>query len=252
MQLTIGFEAAHDEGSFKVPDAAIAPPPTDPAAMRRAAFIESHRSSFVRYRGHRKIIGVQCKDGRILDLPPKSQKNGRLLRPVEEVLGDIHRAAVEAEVTSAFRWPNRQPRLPPDHVLNEYPDLARAVALGIEPKSLAAIDSQPTSYREIGAEFPRTLTDLKRQLQSGVAITRYSDIDPGPVHLVVRRVQTNAFVAGPVVLTAKYADGLWHHYQPAKCYVFGRAGFDARLKNDRTVSYRYGHLPLDQPCPPVG
>lgn len=220
--------------------------------MDRAAFIQAHRASFVKYRGHRNIIGIRCEDGRVLDLPPRSQRNGRLLRPVDDVLGDIHRVVVEAAVASATRRSSPRHGWPPEHVLIDYPDLARAVALGIEPRSLAALEAQPTRYREIGGETPRTLTALKRQLQPGVTLTRFSEIAGGPVHMVVRRVQTNAFVVGPVVPTQRHADGLWHHYEPASSYVFGPTGFDARLKDGRTVSYRYGHLPLDQPCPAVG
>lgn len=225
-----------------------------PEHMTRATFIARHRGSFVRYRGERTILGVQSLDGsRVLPLPAKSQKNGRLVRPVDDVLGDVHRALVEAQVALATgrSRAGAHPPAPPEDVLADYPDLARAVALGIPPAALANLDAQPTSYRQLdtGATAPRTLTDFKRQIETGVALTRFSETDPQPLHLVVRRVQGNAFVSGPVgadlFLTQRYADGLWHHYEPASHYTFGPHGFDAALKNGRTVSYRYGHLPLD-------
>ena len=229
-----------------------------PEHMTRATFIARHRGSFVRYRGERTILGVQSLDGsRVLPLPAKSQKNGRLVRPVDDVLGDVHRALVEAQVALATGRSRAggHPPAPPEDVLADYPDLARAVALGIPPAALANLDAQPASYRQLdtGASAPRTLTDLKRQLERGIALTRFSETDPRPLHLVVRRVQGNAFVSGPVgtdpSLAQRYADGLWHHYEPASRYTFGPRGFDTVLKNGRTVSYRYGHLPLEQPCP---
>jgi hypothetical protein len=149
-----------------------------------------------------------------------------------------------------------RPAVPPDDVLADHPDLARSVALGIAPAALAKLDAQPTSYRQLGTETPapRTLTELKRTLEAGVALTRFSETDPWPLHLVVRRVQANAFVVSEPVgadqsLAQRYAEGLWHHYEPASRYTFGPRGFDTALKNGRTVSYRYGHLPLEQPCP---
>lgn len=239
------------------PQHAPAADPTQPECMTRAAFIARHRGAFVRYRGHRTILGVQTVDGaRVLPLPDNSQKNGRLLRPIEDVLGDVHRAVVAAQVARSLERPGAlRPAVPPDDVLADYPDLARSVALGIAPAALAKLDAQPTSYRQLGTETPapRTLTELKRTLEAGVALTRFSETDPWPLHLVVRRVQGNAFVSGPVgadqSLAQRYADGLWHHYEPASRYTFGPRGFDTALKNGRTVSYRYGHLPLEQPCP---
>ena len=226
--------------------------------MTRTTFIARHRGSFVRYRGKRTILGVQSLDGsRILPLPANSQKNGRLVRPIDDVLGDVHRELVEGQVALAIGRPRAgaHPPAPPEAVLADYPDLARSVALGIPQAALAKLDAQPTSYRQLGtgAPAPRTLTDLKRQMEAGVALTRFSETDPRPLHLVVRRVQGNAFVSGPVgadlFLIQRYADGLWHNYEPASRYTFGPHGFDATLKDGRTVSYRYGHLPLDQPCP---
>jgi hypothetical protein len=263
-QLTL-FNTIRSEAAAR-PAAATAEPhqPTvadsaqPPEHMTRATFIARHRGSFVRYRGKRTNLGVQSLDGsRILPLPANSQKNGRLMRPVDDVLGDVHRELVEGQVASAIGRPRAgaHPSAPPEAVLADYPDLARSVALGIPLAALAKLDAQPTSYRHLptGAPAPRTLTDLKRQIETGVALTRFSETDPRPLHLVVRRVQGNAFVSGPVgadlFLTQRYADGLWHNYEPASRYTFGCRGFDAALKDGRTVSYRYGHLPLDQPCP---
>lgn len=228
-------------------------PPARAEAMRRDAFIAAHRQSFVRYTSGRNIIGVQCADGRILPLPSGSQSRGRLLRQVDDVLAEIHRIAVEEEITKVLRW--RHPRregFPGPEVLLDYPDLDRAVQLGIEPSGVAAIDAQPSVYLPIcpaSERPPRTLSELKRQIQAGVALTRYSETDPGPLHLVVRRVQTNAFVAGPVTYIRQYADGLWHNYEPAERYSFGVNGFDARLTNGLTARYRYGHVPEGQACP---
>jgi hypothetical protein len=263
-QLTL-FDATRSAAAAR-PAAATAephyPPVTDsaqrPEQMTRATFIARHHGSFVRYRGKRTILGVQCLDGsRILPLPANSQKNGRLMRPVDDVLGDIHRELIEAQVTLAIGRPRigAHPPAPPEAVLADYPDLARSVSLGVPPAALAKLDAQPTSYRQLdtGAPAPRTLAELKRQLVTGAALTRFSETDPRPLHLVVRRVQGNAFVSGPVgadlSLTQRYADGLWHHYEPASRYTFGPRGFDTALQNGRTVSYRYGHLPVDQPCP---
>ena len=222
-------------------------------AMSRAAFIAAHRSSFVKYTKGRNIIGVQCADGRILPLPPGSQANGRLLRPLDDVLAEIHRTAVEEEVTRVLRWRHtRREGFPGPEVLLDYPELERAVQLGSEPRGVAAIDAQPSVYLPIcpaSERLPRTLSELKRQIQAGVALTRYSETDSGPLHLVVRRVQTNAFVAGPVTYIRQYADGLWHNYEPAGRYSFGVNGFDARLTNGLTVRYHYGHVPEEQACP---
>jgi hypothetical protein len=251
-QLTI-FDAG--SASVEEPPAPtpIAVQEADPARMTRAAFIAKHQRSFVRYQGHRNLIGVQTLDGgRILPLPPGSQKNGRLLRSVEDVLGDIHSAAVREQIAAA-KW-SRTEVVPPDHVLADYPDLARCHSLGITPEALAKLEAQPTSYRTIGADAsaPRTLSELKRRLVAGAALTRFSEMDSWPLRLVVRRTQTNAFVAGPIDLesrTVKYADGFWHRYERAPNYSIGRNGFDVMLSNGRAVSYRYGHLPLDTPCP---
>jgi hypothetical protein len=93
---------------------------------------------------------------------------------------------------------------------------------------------------------------LKRQFAAGVALTRFSEMDSWPLRLVVRSTQSNGFVAGPIDLeshTVKYADGFWHRYERAPNYAIGRNGFDVMLSNGRAVSYRYGHLPLDTPCP---
>jgi hypothetical protein len=234
-----------------------------PEGMTRATFIETHRGSFIRYRGHRTIIGVQTLDGsRVLPLPANSQKNGRLLRPIETVLGEVHRAVVEAQVAVAVGRSRPGAAVcataPADDVLADYPDLARSVALGIAPAALAQLAAQPTSYRQLDtkAQAPRTLAELKRKLETGIALTRFTETDPWPLHLVVRRIQGNAFVSGPVTpdptLAQRYADGLWHHYEPARSYTFGASGFDVVLTNGRAVRYRYGHISLDRPCPALG
>jgi hypothetical protein len=231
-------------------------PPAKAEAMRRDAFIAAHRQSFVRYTSGRNIIGIECADGRVLTIPSGCQERGRLLRPVDDILGDIHHTAVEEEITRVLRRSTPPPAGFPRHdVLTDYPDLQRSVQLGLTPSALAAMDAQPSSYLHICSTSdvpPRSLAELKRTIRTGVSLTRYSVTDPEPLHLVVRRAQTTAFVAGPIIPIRQYAEGLWHDYQPAGQYSFGRMGFDAELKNGVTVRYRYGHVPIDHPCPELG
>jgi hypothetical protein len=143
---------SHAPAASAQANTAASPPTRKAEAMSRAAFIAAHRSSFVKYTKGRNIIGVQCADGRILPLPPGSQTNGRLLQPVDDVLAEIHRTAVEEEVTRVLRWRHtRREGFPGPEVLLDYPDLERPSSSG---SSRAASPQSMRSHRSTSPSAP--------------------------------------------------------------------------------------------------
>lgn len=103
-----------------------------PWEMTRQQFIESHLNNFVHYRGKRKIVGVMISEACILPMPENCQKNGKLTRPVNEVLGAIHEASVKGQIRVYAG--SKSPYAPPwqknakpvsDEVLREYPHLTK-------------------------------------------------------------------------------------------------------------------------------
>lgn len=225
---------------------------TRPELMTLTEFIAKHRARFVSYRGRRNIVGVQTLDGvRILPLPAGAQRNGILQRPAEDVLAEIHRDLVTKTVEQFVRE-SRYPTLraaalrPSDAVLSDYPDLARAVTLGITPAAVAMMAAQPTAWTSIEHCAPKSLSALKKALTPGVALTRVSSCDDTPMHVVVRHVQSNAFVSGPAAVedgaSQKHADGLWHYFMRAQQYSFRPEGFEVEMNGGHQVKYLYGHV----------
>jgi hypothetical protein len=226
---------------------------TRPELMTLTEFIAKHRARFVSYRGHRNIVGVQTLDGvRILPLPAGAQRNGVLQRPAEDVLAEIHRDLITTTVERFVRE-SRYPTLragalrPADAVLSDYPDLATAVALGITPAAVAMMAAQPTAWTTIEEHgAPKSLSALKKALTPGVALTRVSSCDDTPMHVIVRHVQSNAFVTGPAAVedgaSQKHADGLWHYFVRAHQYSFRPEGFEVEMNGGHRVKYLYGHV----------
>jgi hypothetical protein len=108
-------------------------PRLDPHQMTRENFISAHRGRFVRIPGKRSIAGVQSADGASLyNLYPGDQSNGKLQRPVDTILGDIHRDQIKGHLSQVETagLPNALPHekrhadaFIPDHLLADYPQL---------------------------------------------------------------------------------------------------------------------------------
>ena len=110
--------------------------------MTRAHFIALHMDRFARRGKRRNICGVISIDNvNLWRLPKESdQRHGKLTRPPEEILGDIHRSEVfcrlsmEVSGTLPFstpiqRWASAHPV--PLHIVREYPDLMEKFRRGM-------------------------------------------------------------------------------------------------------------------------
>ena len=90
----------------QTPEKIIATPPADartqgeavvdtgqkrPYEMTKQEFIDSHENQFIRQAGKKVIAGVKSTDGKtIYPLPASFQKNGKLLKPISEILDYIY------------------------------------------------------------------------------------------------------------------------------------------------------------------
>lgn len=110
----------------------------------REEFIKQNKGSFVREKGRKVIAGVQIGNS-LYQLPEGSQKNGKFLRPANDILGDIHKRIVKESVEQRIRderdISGSNPYIPPglvqmakkrlerpsvsDEVLKDYPDLQK-------------------------------------------------------------------------------------------------------------------------------
>ena len=104
-------------------------------AMPQQQFVELHKDKFVRYKGKRNIVGITSDDGMVQwQLPPNSQRNGRLTKQPEEILKEIHRNLVTHWVDMVIGAVNpyappaeKNAEMPPAEVLKDYPDLEQKV-----------------------------------------------------------------------------------------------------------------------------
>jgi hypothetical protein len=61
-----------------------------PYEMSRSEFINANRSNFVTQKGQRVIVGVQISPSTIYRLPREYQRNGKLLKPVDDILSEMY------------------------------------------------------------------------------------------------------------------------------------------------------------------
>lgn len=100
-----------------------------PDDLNQNDFIKLARTKFVKQKGRRVYAGILF-NGAIYPLPIGSQKNGKLIRKVEEILVDVHKSIIESRVKTFIsgQLPNGTPYeksvLPvPDNIVSAYPEL---------------------------------------------------------------------------------------------------------------------------------
>lgn len=158
--------------------------------MTRAAFIESHRNRFVRFKGKRNIHGVESTNV-IYSLKADEQYNGHLTKSADEILARIHRSLIESHLRSAQgyrlskgsnlpsapheRWAAERPL--PDEVLADYPDLVEKYGTGKESTEDVAKPEGP-KHDYSSAQVSLSKEDAVRIRSAAKRLIASDDVDP--------------------------------------------------------------------------